>query len=93
MLARRLVIFLVILFVLQNSSEQVAHGSFAGWRFRKVLLESLKKSNAQNGLGEQSESTLIQRLVSVLRVYNNRLESLQDTKVKPFRPFFDGRFG
>ena len=91
MLAHRLVLLFVVLLVLQNSF-QVAHRALADWRFRKILSESLKKSRDQKELREKSESRLT-RLESMLAVFRERLESLQKTKVKPFRPFFDGRFG
>lgn len=91
MLARKLLLVFVGLLILQ-SSFQVVHGDLDSWKFKKILYSMLEKSNAQKGL-KQSELTLVQRIKSVLHGYSERLEAIQNTKVKAFRPFFDGRFG
>lgn len=93
MLVNRLMLVCLVLIILQNNFL-VAHAGMTSWTFRKTLIEKLRNTKKnQSSKNDVKVVSLFERLSSFWRNYNEKLDSFQNTEVKPFRPFFDGRFG
>lgn len=97
MLARRLILVCVVSIILQNSF-QVADGKMTSWAFRKALLEKLRSASKEHtsnndDINMAKEVSLFDHLSSIWRIFHKKLDSIQTTEVKQFKPFFDGRFG